>query len=300
MNNPERYSRRKMRGIVMLSAMIILLHAFYRFMPLLLKSSENVNIPLDTVLLASLQHKYDSVRKVEKALRDSIRPFNPSFITGYKAARLGLTAEQTRRLLAHRRAGKYINSPAEFQRISGVSDSVLQRLIPYFKFPGWVIARQKKNKPLPRNAVPGKPVATPKDKPPAVPGDINTATIDDLMRIKGIGKVLSTRIVKYRKKLKGYSYDDQLYEVWGLPEETAAEVLKYYHVITPPGIEKININTATFRQVLHLPYMDYELTKLLFDYRDEVAEIQSMEELKKIRGFPVEKFDRIILYLKAE
>jgi DNA uptake protein ComE-like DNA-binding protein len=46
--------------------------------------------------------------------------------------------------------------------------------------------------------------------------------------------------------------------------------------------------------------LDYELPKKIFEYRDEVAEIQELEELKKIDGFPVDKFDRISLYLTAE
>ena len=60
------------------------------------------------------------------------------------------------------------------------------------------------------------------------------------------------------------------------------------------------MNTATFKEVLHLPYIDYELTKKIFQYRDEVAEIQNLEELKNIEDFPIENFDKIALYLKAE
>ena len=71
-------------------------------------------------------------------------------------------------------------------------------------------------------------------------------------------------------------------------------------MLSQPVIEKINVNTATFKEVLHLPYIDYELTKRIFNYRDEVAEIQSLEELKNIEGFPLELFDRIAVYLDAK
>mgnify|MGYP000099997965 CR=1 FL=1 len=60
-----------------------------------------------------------------------------------------------------------------------------------------------------------------------------------------------------------------------------------------PKIKKLNINRATFKQVLSIVYIDYELTKKILNYRDEVAEIQSLEELKKIDGFPLDKFNRI-------
>ena len=63
---------------------------------------------------------------------------------------------------------------------------------------------------------------------------------------------------------------------------------------------KVNINEASFKEVLSLPYIDYELTKMIFNYKREVAEIQSIEDLKKIDGFPLDKFNRIALYLRAK
>jgi DNA uptake protein ComE-like DNA-binding protein len=60
------------------------------------------------------------------------------------------------------------------------------------------------------------------------------------------------------------------------------------------------VNTATFKEVLVIVYLDYELTKKIFNYKNQVAEIQSIEELKKIDGFPLERFSRIALYLEAK
>jgi len=77
-------------------------------------------------------------------------------------------------------------------------------------------------------------------------------------------------------------------------------VLTRFQVIELPIIQKINVNTASFKEVLAIVYLDYELTKKIFNYKDEVAEIQSIDELKKIEGFPLDKFDRIALYLQAK
>lgn len=130
--------------------------------------------------------------------------------------------------------------------------------------------------------------------------DLNSATAEELMVIKGIGPTLAQRIIKYRNLLQGYSMNDQLYEVWNLDKEVANRVLERFIIIEMPNIKKINVNTATFKEVLSIVYIDYELTKKIFDYRDEVAELQSLEELKQIEGFPIEKFDRIALYLQAK
>ncbi|MEZ4841593.1 MAG: helix-hairpin-helix domain-containing protein [Flavobacteriaceae bacterium] len=130
--------------------------------------------------------------------------------------------------------------------------------------------------------------------------DLNTASAKDLTVINGIGEKLANRIVSYRNRLGGYSLNDQLYEVYYLDKEVADKVLKQFQVLSKPAISKINVNTATFKEVLSIVYIDYDLTKKIFEYRDEVAEIQSLDELKKIEGFPIEKFNRIALYLEAK
>ena len=60
------------------------------------------------------------------------------------------------------------------------------------------------------------------------------------------------------------------------------------------------MNTATFKQVLKNPYIDYELCKKIFDYREEVAELQQISELRNIKDFPLDKYERIVLYLEAK
>ncbi len=128
---------------------------------------------------------------------------------------------------------------------------------------------------------------------------MNTATKEQLKKINGIGDKLAERIIKYRKRLGGFSLDQQLYEVYYLEPDVAKRVLENFTVLQPPKIKKLNINTASFKEVLAIPYIDYELTKKIFNYRDLAAEIQDLEELKEIEGFPVKKFDRIALYLEA-
>ena len=58
--------------------------------------------------------------------------------------------------------------------------------------------------------------------------------------------------------------------------------------------------TASFKEILSNPYIDYELCIKIFDFKDEVAELQSISEIKNIEGFPIEKYNRIVLYLHAK
>ncbi len=278
------YNNSQRNGILFLVLLIISLQLFYFFTDFSKEDATDLN----SNEIIKFQQEIDSLKAIELENRKpKIYPFNPSFLTDYRGYKLGMSTEEIDRLLEHRANGKYINSAIQFQQITKISDSLLTTIKPYFKFPDWVT-----NKNIKRSVT----VKVPKN---ITIKDLNSATAKELTVINGIGEKLSQRIVKYRNKLGGYVVNEQLYEVWYLDQEIADRVLKRFIVINTPSVKKINVNTATFKEVLSIVYIDYELTKKIFNYRDEVAELQSLEELKKIDGFPLEKFDRIALYLEA-
>ena len=289
------YNKRQRNGIFFLLLLIVITQLFYFFgLPLVANSQVKAISKTDQLRIEGFQKQLDSLEKQSQVeLKPKIFPFNPSFITDFKGYQLGMSPIEIDRLLEFRAEGKYINSAKQFQEVTKISDSLLSEIAPYFKFPDWV--NKKKNEKV----VSRKP-KTVKKEIISEKKDLNTATKKELMAIYGIGETLSTRIIKFRTSLGGFLNDEQLKEVYGLKPEVVDEVLLRYTVLSRPTIEKLNVNTATFKEVLRLPYIDYELTKLIFEYRDEVAEIQDLEELKNIEGFPLELFDRIAVYLDAK
>lgn len=283
------YNTRQRNGILFLVFIIIIFQLIYSFVNF--SSINRDDFSKDKIAL--FQKEIDSLKQVEiKNNKPKIYPFNPSYINDFKGYQLGMSTKEIDRLLAHRKKGLYINSAKQFQKVTKVSDSLLAVLSPQFRFPDW-IANKKSKKP---NAISIKT----SESIPTIKEDLNIVSALELKNISGIGDKLSQRIVKYRNSIKGFQNDKQLYNVYGLKPEVVTKILQKYTVLTKPIIDKININTATFKQVLHLPYIDYELTKKIFDYRDQVAEIQDINELKNIDGFPIENFDKIALYLKAK
>jgi DNA uptake protein ComE-like DNA-binding protein len=283
------YNKSQRNGVFFLLFFILILQGVYFFVDF--SSSEETNLPSEEITL--FQNQIDSLKLIEiENRKPKIYPFNPSFISDYKGYQLGMTTQEIDRLLSHRESGKYINSARQFQVVTKVSDSLLAVISPYFKFPDWI--SRKKNTSLNYNKPKEEEIFTGEKQ------DLNIVTAIQLKEIKGIGDKLSERIIKYRTSMKGFMNDEQLEQVYGLKPEVIAKVLQRYTVLSQPTIEKVNVNTATFKEVLHLPYIDYELTKKIFQYRDEVAEIQNLEELKNIEDFPIENFDKIALYLKAE
>ncbi len=281
-----RFNKKQRNGIFWLGLIIIVLQSIYLFADF---SNPKTRTEDDKEFLA-LQHQLDLLNKTDTVAGTyKIYLFNPNFLTDYRAYVLGLNSEEIDRLLAFREDGKYVNSAIEFQQVTQISDSLLAVIAPHFKF------AEYKGK--------GKRFTDEKEKEIKSFGkkkDINLASAKELLEINGIGEKLAARIIEYRKTLKGFTFDDQIREVYFLPPETADKLLLQYEVKEKPAIAKLNVNEATFKEILALPYIDYGLTKRIFNYKKARLRIDSLEELKKIDSFPLDKFDRIAVYLSTE
>ena len=288
------YNKSQRNGIFILILLIVIFQFIIVFVDFY--SVEKVNI--DTPKVIAFHHQIDSLRKISlENSRLKFFPFNPNYITDYKGAQLGMSLVEIDKLLAFRKTGEFINSRKEFQKVTTISDSLLNSISPYFKFPDWVVER---NQNIQSSTSRDTRLFAKKSKYILTSTDINLAVKEDLKTIKGIGEKLSERIIKYRSKLQGFSKLNQLYEVWGLDTEVVDKLLLVFKVVNLPNIKKINVNTVSFRELLKNPYLDYELCKKIFEYKDEVAELQDISELKNIIGFPLDLYDRIVLYLVAE
>lgn len=288
------YNKSQRNGIFILILLIVIFQFIIVFVDFY--SEEKVNI--DTPKVIAFHHQIDSLRKISlENSRLKFFPFNPNYITDYKGAQLGMSLVEIDRLLAFRKTGEFINSRKEFQKVTTISDSLLNSISPYFKFPDWVVER---NQNIQLSTSRDTRLFAKKSKYILTSTDINLAVKEDLKTINGIGEKLSERIIKYRSKLQGFSKLNQLYEVWGLDTEVVDKLLLVFKVVNLPNIKKINVNTVSFRELLKNPYLDYELCKKIFEYKDEVAELQDISELKNIIGFPLDLYDRIVLYLVAE
>jgi competence protein ComEA len=59
------------------------------------------------------------------------------------------------------------------------------------------------------------------------PININTATLEDLDLIPGIGPVIAQRILDYREEIGQFTHVEELLDVSGIGEKTLAKMLQY-------------------------------------------------------------------------
>lgn len=62
--------------------------------------------------------------------------------------------------------------------------------------------------------------------------NVNTATEEELISVKGIGSVTAKAIIEYRTKTGGFTSLDQLLDIKGIGEKKLEEIKKYLTVET--------------------------------------------------------------------
>ena len=279
------FTKEQKKGVLSLFALIVTLQATYYFVDF---STPHVASPDEVAWLAQ-QPKIDSLKLTSKETIYKMYPFNPNFITDFKGAKLGMSVAEIDRLLRFRKTGKYANSPEEFQKVTGISDSLLAAIAPYFKFPDWVTNKQSYGSNY-------KPFVKFPKKPDLKVLEINVATKEDLMNISGIGDALSDRILNQKQTLGGFVAMEQLDEIWGLSPEVLTSLKKYFKLTSLPNINKININSASIKQLSQFYYFKGPISRNIVLYRSMNGDIK-IEDLTNIKGFPVDKVKIIALYL---
>ncbi|SFR31693.1 Helix-hairpin-helix motif-containing protein [Robiginitalea myxolifaciens] len=146
----------------------------------------------------------------------------------------------------------------------------------------------------------GQPTLTHKapNKPQRSKQDLNTASATELQAVRGIGPILSKRILKFRDALGGFLHESQLRDVYGLSPEVAREAMKRFTIVDAPDIAPLDINTASKEELSGLIYLDWNMVNEIVRYRNAHGNISKPSELAQLLGIPQDKIDRIALYLQ--
>ncbi|MBW4359892.1 ComEA family DNA-binding protein [Flavobacterium taihuense] len=282
-----KFSREQRAGIVVLFGIIIVLQLIYFFVDF----NETEKEYPEKQKWLTFQSEIDAEKLQRQNYKPKIFPFNPNFISDYKGYKLGMSIQEIDRLLAFRKENKFVNSAKEFQDVTKVSDSLLNVISPFFKFPDWVNNKKKfKEYKYDQNSAFAK-----KEKIALI--DINQATKEDLIKINGIGEAISLRILTQKEKLGGFVSMEQLKDVWGLSPEVILNLNTHFKIAKLPNLNKIDVNNASIKELSQFFYFKYDLARQIVKYRSMNGDFKNIEDLIKINSFPVEKANFIALYL---
>ncbi len=228
--------------------------------------------------------KNNNSAKADKFL---LKHFDPNIAGADELISIGLRQEIALNIIKYRKAGGRFRKQEDIKKIYGMDDSVYNIIKDYivindttiesFSFPR--IEKQKLN-----------------NSDHDILLNLNLADSSDLKRLKNIGPVFASRIIKYRELLGGFYSHDQLNEVIGMDSVKFRSLLKHTFIDTLL-IKKININTVKETTLKIHPYIKSYYAKSLIYYRKVNGQIRRLEELTENSVLTTELYEKCKWYL---
>lgn len=254
--------------------------------------------PLTEEQRAELQHFNEQVKAAEQKREAEYKqetagelfPFNPNTADSATLRRLGLAPWQVHNLMKYRRKGGHWRNTDDFARLYGLTQEQFARLRPYIIIPPTeqelaAMRREQRYDSLHRNYVEKFPAGTILD--------LNTADTTELKRIPGIGSYYASKICRYRQRLGGFVSVEQIKEIDGLPDG-----IEQWFIVSPNApTTRLNVNRATFKELVHHPYLTYDQVKAIFSYRQKYGNLHSLHDLRLLDVFTEAEEARLAPYL---
>lgn len=138
------------------------------------------------VVRRNAAHEPEVERERQRTRRVESFPFDPNTVSVEDLMRLGFTEKQAQAIDNYREKGGRFRRPSDFAKSYVVADSVFERLKPFIDIPKL---------------------------------DINKADSAAFDSLPGIGGYYASKMVEYRNRLGGYSFKEQLLDIWNFGQE---------------------------------------------------------------------------------
>ena len=185
--------------------------------------------------------------------------FNPNTVSVEDLQRLGFSEKQAASIDNYRQKGGVFHRKEDFAKSYVVADSVYQRLAPYISIPKV---------------------------------DINKADSAAFTTLPGIGKYFAGKMVEYRTRLGGYTYPEQLMEIYRFDREKYDGLKDLITCSTP---KPYPLWTLSEQDLAKHPYIGWAAARAIVLYRNNTPpEQRSAEGIIKAGIIPEEYAGRFL------
>ena len=216
-----------------------------------------------------------------------LESFDPNSVSRERLLSFGVREKVVNTWMNFREKGGRFYKSDDVKKIYGLSDENFQRLKPYIK----MIAEGEESVVV----NPQKKLLEPTTE---FTIDVNQSTVEDWQQLRGIGKVLSNRIVNFRDKLGGFSNIDQVADTYNLPDSTFQRIK--IKLKLSPIQRKIEINFITAAELGKHPYISMKKAKTIINYRKNHGLFSQLEDFQKIKVLSTEEHRKIAPYLSFD
>ena len=261
-------SKREQRGLlvtVSLMALIIFLPDIYINSFLYQRDLDySIEERLKIIAFSEMHYDHDAVKT-----EITLFPFDPNTVDKAQMKELGFQDFLSDRIIKYRNAGGKFHQVQDLLKMYGIKEAFYLKLKPYINItlikPKQIIEKTKID-PIVENKL---------------TLNINVCDSADLIRLKGIGPVYASRIIRYRKALGGYTTVRQLKEIYGLTDSTYQKIEPNIYISQLDSINKIHINNVSSDQLRRHPYFrNYNLSASITNFRKQHGDYSSLDDLK--------------------
>ena len=219
-------------------------------------------------------------QKVKVAERKAVvlEKFNPNTATKEALLDLGIPERIAQTLLNYRNKGGSFRNKEDLRKVYGFSEGLYQKVEPYIHLDEKM------------------PVSYDMESPQLV--DINSASVEEWRSLRGIGPVLSERIVKFRDKLGGFTSVAQVGETYGLADSTFQRIAP--KLLASSITKTLAINRVSEEKLRSHPYIDWRQAKAIVNYRKSHGSFTGPEDWNKLLVLSEEEKARMLPYLSFE
>ncbi len=237
------YSKRETNGLLILiplMVVIILVSSIYKRSLTASKtlSKDNAFTQLLVDEIKSITHQKSTPQPDQFKSTIKLIPvrFDPNKASTAQLELMGLSKKLVQTINNYRLKGGVFRIKNDLAKIYGLDKESFDKLYDYIDLPENLPSRAIAIKNQKRKY---------NDLPIPVIKDINTATREDFATIRGIGEVLSQRIVSFRSGLGGFHSMDQLNEIYGLKDTVMMRLKEHFTFLDSLQLNRLDLITSS-------------------------------------------------------
>ncbi len=305
------FSRRERRGILVLTAAIIVVFLTGQFYPYLRRQSlsheerlrQTAAVAEYEAFLASIEEKEPEWkrRSIPYAAKHSSTltpfPFNPNTADSALFRQLGLPGWMAHNILHYRRKGGKFRKEEDFKKIYGLTEEQYQTLSPYIRIApeDTVKDTRRIHLFLAEHDSTASPKSIQYKYPAGTVVDLNLADTTELKKIPGIGSHIARLITGYRQRLGGFYSIEQLQDI----HLDYRPLQSWFHV-DPQKIRPINLNRSGVEKLRNHPYINFYQAKAFVEYRKKNGMLRNLKPFVLYEEFSEADLEKIAHYVCFE
>lgn len=248
-------------------------------------------------------------KSVEKTLKNErIDPrgkFDPNTLSDDGWAAWGLSEKQTAVIRRYQKNGGTFKRKEDVRKMYVIDDALYARMEPFIEISSTGSSDrsfsiksqpeyQSNNYNYDRRDRQSKSLITGKNQ--SIRIDVNSADTTEWKRLKGIGSILATRIVRFRDALGGFHDVQQLQEVYGL-DPMLVNSWENQLNLDIAQIKKLSVNKLSTKELQKHPYIGKKQAQHIVNYRNQHGDFRTINDMRKIVTLNSDFFSKIEPYL---